>query len=82
MMERMIDSICQETKNPTLLNALHACRPGHPLGKGQTAPFYNAYFLAMQQDYFHSLPHWAEDWLLKQSKNNNEKLPMKENGDE
>ena len=40
-----LDDLCQKTTNPTVLNALHACRDGHPLGKNNPYKWGNAFFL-------------------------------------
>jgi hypothetical protein len=49
MTEFTIDGLCEQTTNPTMLNALHACRPNHPLHKTTERPWTSAYFLARQQ---------------------------------
>ncbi len=61
-----IDAVCEQTKNPTLLNALHACRPDHPWNKTAVRPWYNAYFLARQQPSYR-FPAAALDWLQMQA---------------
>lgn len=70
-----IDQICQQTTNPSLLNALHACRDGHPLNKITPAPFFNAYMLAAQQPYAKRPDSLAIDWLLAQSQMRGEVIP-------
>lgn len=55
-----IDQICQMTTNPELLNALHACRPGHPLKNAYS--WYNAYFLAAQRPSY-EINSAAVNWL-------------------
>ena len=32
-LDHRLDELCQRTRSPFILNALHACRPGHPLGQ-------------------------------------------------
>jgi hypothetical protein len=50
VMERadVLDRLCQRTTNPTVLNALHACRDGHPLGRNNDGKWRNAYGLCLQ----------------------------------
>jgi len=62
-----IDKICELTNKPSLLNALHACRDGHPLNKTADRPWRNAHFVAMQQPSY-VIPTDACDWLLSQSR--------------
>lgn len=62
-----IDQICSMTTNPTVLNALHACRPNHPLNKITERPWRNAWFLAAQQPSY-VINSDALDWLYKQAK--------------
>ena len=66
-----LDSICKMITSTELLNALHACREGHPWNKTATRPWYKAWFLAAQR------PAWevsgaATDWLLSESKKRGE----------
>lgn len=63
-----IDDICRETTNPTLLNALHACRPGHPWNKTAVRPWHNALFLARGQTFAKRLSNEAIDFLERQAK--------------
>lgn len=58
-----LNSICEMTKNPTVLNALHACRDGHPLNNANS--FKHAWFLASQH---RDIPSNAVEWLRKQAK--------------
>lgn len=60
MIEWNIDRICELTTSPTMLNALHACRPGHPLGKDMFYPWRNAWVLASQH---REIPMTALLWL-------------------
>jgi hypothetical protein len=62
-----IDTICQMTTNPTLLNALHACRPDHPWNKTTKEPFANALFVAKQVAFKDRLSGEAEEWLRVQA---------------
>jgi hypothetical protein len=61
-----IDQVCQMTTNPTMLNALHACRPDHPLGKTTPAPWSDALFLARQQKSY-VFSGAVLDWIEKQA---------------
>lgn len=48
-MEELIDEVIENLENQTaeVINALHACREGHPLSCGDRAKdFYNAAFMA------------------------------------
>lgn len=62
--EMDIDTICQMTRNPELLNALHACRPGHPLKTAHS--WYQAFFLAAQRP-SHEISLEAVNWLKAKS---------------
>jgi len=66
MSDWTLDRICELTTNPTLLNALHACRPDHPWNKAAELPWRNAWFLAMQQR-ITIIPEEATAWLAKQA---------------
>lgn len=35
-MATTIDSLCEQTLDAETLNALHACRDGHPMGRGKS----------------------------------------------
>ena len=61
-----LDQICQMTNNPSFLNALHACREGHPWNKPNTNHWRNAWFLACQQP-GHKVSSEAIAWLKKQA---------------
>ncbi len=60
-----IDEVCQMTKSPSMLNALHACRHGHPWNVQGINHWFNAYFLALQHREINAT---ACSWLLKMSK--------------
>jgi hypothetical protein len=66
MAEWTLDRICRLTTNPTMLNALHACRPDHPWNKAAEFPWRNAWFLALQQPSY-VISNAATDWLAKQA---------------
>lgn len=68
-----IDQICQMTTKPSVLNALHACRPDHPWNKITKTPWLNAYAVASQQPAYH-ISGAATDWLLAQAKKHGEIL--------
>lgn len=58
-----IDRLCAATTNPTILNALHACRPGHPWNGAAERPFINAHFLVAQHlgDFAAEDVQWLQD---------------------
>lgn len=62
-----LDKICEMTNNPEILNALHACRDGHPLNKIAINPWHNAAWLAQNQPSY-VIPSAAIGWLLEQSR--------------
>lgn len=45
-----------------LLNAVHACRPGHPWNATATRPYSNLKFMVG-----HRLPHPLAEWLAAQA---------------
>ncbi len=47
MTEWTLDKVCEQTMRPSMLNALHACRQGHPFNKGAYRPWYNAFLMAV-----------------------------------
>lgn len=59
-----IDQICQMTTNPELLNALHACRPNHPLQNAHS--WWKAYALASQRPSY-EIPMSAVNWLKEKA---------------
>lgn len=61
-----LDRICELTSKPEILNALHACRDGHPWNATAERPWHNAALLAQQQPSY-VIPCAAVNWLLKQS---------------
>lgn len=63
--DQILDTICNQTKNPTLLNALHACREGHPWNIPGKNHFYNAWFVATQR---REINNAELNWLHTQSK--------------
>lgn len=58
-----IDTICKMTTNPEMLNALHACRKGHPLNHPNA--FRDAVFLAKQRPSY-EISYEAIGWLTLQ----------------
>lgn len=54
--DRYLDTLCQHTTKPHVLNALHACRTNHPLGRGNDYKWRNAYALVRQNttDFLHA----------------------------
>lgn len=66
-----LDTICAKTTNPSFLNALHACRPLHPLSQYTPRPWTVAAFIARQQ------PSWTIsgtdiEWLETQARERGE----------
>ena len=59
-----IDQICRMTNKPEVLNALHACRPGHPLNNSNQ--WRNAHFLAAHQPSY-VIPDDAVAWLAERA---------------
>jgi hypothetical protein len=47
-MDEKINELCSMTKNPTTLNALHACRTNHPLGRNNLYKWRNAWAYVAQ----------------------------------
>jgi hypothetical protein len=60
-----LDQICNMTKSPTMLNALHACRPGHPLNN--KFQWRDAWALAAQRPAY-ELDCAVTAWLAKQAR--------------
>jgi hypothetical protein len=46
--DQRIDQLCGQTTSPAVLNALHACRTGHPLGHRNPWKFRNLWALVSQ----------------------------------
>lgn len=61
-----INTICLMITNPQLLNALHACREGHPWNKTTQRPWTNAWALACQRKSY-EINGAARDWLKHQA---------------
>lgn len=56
-----IDTICQMTTRPETLNAFHACRDGHPLGRGNNWKWRNAASMAfLNRDISMTARAWLE----------------------
>lgn len=64
-MNTEINRLCGKTTKPDVLNALHACRDGHPLGRGNDYKWRTAYALVRQT----SMDFLTTDvsWLEKQA---------------
>lgn len=58
-----IDKICSLTNKPSVLNALHACRLGHPMNS--PTQWRNAYCICAQQPSY-VIPSDAIVWLAEQ----------------
>jgi hypothetical protein len=63
MEEITLDTICRKARGGDFINALHACRKGHPLNKLTKQPWANARFMASGR---HELDCRDLDWLDKQ----------------
>lgn len=63
MTREKIDDLCQRTTKPDVLNALHACREGHPAGRGNVWKWRNAYSLVAQNtmDFLGADTRWIHD---------------------
>ena len=59
-----IDQICGQTTNPQMLNALHACRPNHPLN--HPYQWRNAHALAAQRPSY-EISSASFEWLAKKA---------------
>ena len=59
-----LDRICSQTTNPQMLNALHACRPNHPLNN--KFQWRNAHALAAQRPSY-EISCADTDWLAKEA---------------
>jgi hypothetical protein len=46
--ETYLNALCARTNNPSVLNALHACRSGHPLGRHNPYKWRTAYGMIQQ----------------------------------
>jgi hypothetical protein len=68
-----LDAICQELgrSNSGTLNALHACREGHPLGRGNIWKWRNANCLVRQHVNYPFLSFDQLDWLSQMAHEEN-----------
>jgi hypothetical protein len=57
-----LDRICEHITQPETLNALHACREGHPLGEGNAYKWRNAAAMVAMTPYFETKIQ-AYQWL-------------------
>lgn len=65
----IIDRICKSTTRPDTLNALHACRPGHPWNKDNLYCWRNASSLVAQdRNCIFGIGARDRDWLERQSR--------------
>jgi hypothetical protein len=60
-----IDRICECIGKSNTLNALHACRDGHPWNKNNNWCWRNAFWLVKQLDYtsYSDIPMEDREWL-------------------
>lgn len=64
-----LNKICAAMTKAETLNALHACRDGHPLGRVNPFKWRNACALVEQADYFERREIWNEmDWLRNKAR--------------
>jgi hypothetical protein len=68
-----IDTICKMTTRPQTLNALHACRDGHPLGKNNNWKWRNAAAMVFLNP---DISMSARDWVEKQASAEREAHPL------
>lgn len=59
-----LDKICQMTKSAEMLNTLHACRNGHPLGRDNPFKWRNAWSMAITH---RGISMTACEWLKDQA---------------
>ncbi len=64
-----LNALCANTTRANVLNALHACRPNHPLGRGNAYKWRNAYSLVQQKqvDFLTADIDWLHDKALDES---------------
>lgn len=66
MNAEILNRIAGKITKPDVLNAIHACRPDHPLGRGNDFKWRNAHALVSQQNFAGISPDDL-DWLRKQA---------------
>ena len=65
-----IDDLCRMTTRPSTLNALHACRPGHPLGGFTRTPWNDALWAVSQNpDFAGASVEWVRRRAATESEN-------------
>jgi hypothetical protein len=64
--DRYLDDLCARTHSPSVLNALHACRSGHPLNS--ETQWRDAYVLVQQhtQDFLGADLAWLRERALEE----------------
>lgn len=66
--DTMLNELCRLTTRSNTLNAFHACREGHPLGRDNAWKRRNAYALARQDaDLLLVVNYHTLDWLKAQA---------------
>jgi hypothetical protein len=63
--QQRLNALCACTTDATILNALHACRPGHPLGRDNAWKWRNAWTLVKQRPLAFEWPDL--EWLERQA---------------
>lgn len=74
--EARLDEIACAAHSAELKNAIHACRPSHPLNKTAVRPFLNAWWMAVPA---HSGISMADcDWLESEARKRGKELGSKD----
>lgn len=63
--DQRLNDLCSRTRNPAALNVLHACRPDHPLGRGDPRKWRTAWGMVQQN----TIPFLGADveWLKRKA---------------
>ncbi len=62
----ILNRIASKITKPDVLNAIHTCRPGHPLGRDNDWKWRNAHAMVGQQN-FTGIAFEDLEWLRKQA---------------
>lgn len=62
-----LDMIASKIKRAETLNAIHACRPDHPMGRGNSYKWRNAYAMVVQLPSFQTPAHRLVEWLREKA---------------
>jgi hypothetical protein len=68
-MSEQLDRIASAIRSAETLNAIHACRDGHPLGRDNSRKWRNAHFMVMGRPALErmEIDHADLDWLERQA---------------